>query len=254
MGFIGAWLVALKYDTLKGTPSAGDWALAAVGAILCFGLAVAMFRSLSEPPGSESRERVRQAEQDLEEALRGSASALHSTGQQPDGSPDARADRDLDQRQARLTLSELWVVTHRRLDHYHGIALGQAKQSFLSAQVAMGLGFVLLLGFVTIALNASTVAGSVVAGGLGTVAAVLAGYVSRTFIRSQEAAAGHLRAYFDQPLEFSRYLAAERLVTDAGLSEERRAEILSVLIQAMISGPPDPTPDETDVRQSDSRR
>ncbi|MFG3369578.1 hypothetical protein ACIPWY_31425 [Streptomyces sp. NPDC090032] len=74
------------------------------------------------------------------------------------------------------------------------------------------------------ALRASTTAGSVVAGGLGAVAAGLSGYVSRTFVRSQEASAGHLRAYFDQPLEFSRYLAAERLVADSNLSDEQRAE------------------------------
>ncbi|MFJ7301656.1 hypothetical protein [Streptomyces sp. NPDC099088] len=147
-----------------------------------------------------------------------------------------RAGEDLDHLQARLTLSELWAVTHRRLDHYHGIALAQAKQSFLNAQIAMGLGFALLIGFVIVSLKASTVAGSVVAGGLGAVSAALAGYVSRTFIRSQEAAAGHLRAYFDQPLEFSRYLAAERLLADAGLSEEHRAEALTNLIQAMITG------------------
>lgn len=32
------------------------------------------------------------------------------------------------------------------------------------------------------------------------------------FARSQEAAATHLRPYVDQPLEFSEYPAAERLV------------------------------------------
>ncbi|MFF4144678.1 hypothetical protein ACFY0A_25535 [Streptomyces sp. NPDC001698] len=139
--------------------------------------------------------------------------------------------------QATLTLLQLWKVTHRRLDHYHGIALGQAKQSFRNAQIVMGFGFALLISFVVIALNASTAAGSIVAGGLGTVAAALAGYVSRTFVKSQEAAAGHLRAYFDQPLEISRYLAAERLLADAGLSEEKRAEILGTLVQAMVVGP-----------------
>ncbi|MFG2281186.1 hypothetical protein ACGFNQ_21135 [Streptomyces asoensis] len=128
-------------------------------------------------------------------------------------------------------------MTHRRLDHYHGIALRQARQSFRNAQISMALGFVLIVAFTVIALNASTTAGSVVAGGLGIASAALAGYVSRTFIRSQETAAGHLRAYFDQPLEFSRYLAAERLMADADLSEERRAEVVSLLVQAMITGP-----------------
>jgi hypothetical protein len=51
----------------------------------------------------------------------------------------------------------------------------------------------------------------------------------------QEAAAAHLHAYFDQPLEFSRFLAAERLIADAGLSAETQAEILGSLARAMVT-------------------
>lgn len=191
---------------------------------------------------------MREAERGLEDALRIVVvdSVNHGTIQtgseddspEPAAWPERRAQEDT---QARLTLPELWAVTHRRLDHYHGIALGQARRSFLNAQIAMGLGFTLLIAFVVVAFNASTTAGTVVAGGLGAVSAALSGYVSRTFIRSQEAAAGHLRAYFDQPLEFSRYLAAERLMADVGLSEDKRAEVLSLLVQAMITGPASPT-------------
>ncbi|MEV6436803.1 hypothetical protein ACIOKA_20505 [Streptomyces anulatus] len=65
-------------------------------------------------------------------------------------------------------------------------------------------GFVLLILFAGIAVRASTTAMAIVAGGLGAVSAALAGYVAKTFIRSQEAAAMHLRSYFDQPLELSR--------------------------------------------------
>ncbi len=212
---------------------------------------------------SEGRERVREAEHDLEQALRlptGEAMVVHGDvyiSSPPGSTADARQDGDepplpgvdvggARQDRVRLTLSELWTVTHRRLDLYHDIALGQASRSFRNAQIAMILGFALLVGFVIIALQSSTTAGAVVAGGLGAVAAALAGYVSRTFVRSQEAAASHLRAYFDQPLEFSRYLAAERLVADANLSDEQRAEIVSALARTMISGPPtsnEPGPD-----------
>jgi hypothetical protein len=204
---------------------------------------------------AEGRERVRAAERDLEAALRVTRS--------PDGSlavtdanvvvtedtvttdvvtTDVRVAQD-DQRfsSSRLTLPELWAVTHTRLDLYHDIATGQARQSFRNAQAAMLVGFTLLIVFVVVALNASTTAGSVVAGGLGAVAAALAGYVSRTFVKSQETAAAHLRAYFDQPLEFSRYLAAERLVAEADLTREERAEVLTALVQAMVT-PPAPNP------------
>ncbi|MEU6392546.1 ATP-binding protein [Streptomyces sp. NPDC046939] len=172
---------------------------------------------------SRTRERVRQAEVDLEEGLR-TRDAVEAQ----------------DEEQARLTLSDLWTVTHRRLDHYHGIALGQAEKSFRNAQAAMVIGFLLLIGFAVTGFFVGTTAGAIVAGSLGTVSAALSGYVSRTFVKSQETAAGHLRAYFDQPLEFSRYLAAERLITDARLESDQRAQILSSLVQTMIVGPTAP--------------
>ncbi|WP_328681738.1 hypothetical protein [Streptomyces sp. NBC_00343] len=254
---IVAYLGALTSAIVKpGGLNTADWYFGtSIGVCVLF--AVWMVIRAGDTTQAESRARVREAEEGLEAALRGSAPtnvvavddrAIDASGADSSSSPSV--DGEQHARQARLTLPELWTVTHRRLDHYHGIALGQAKQSFLNAQIAMGLGFALLVGFVIVALNASTVAGSVVAGGLGAVSAALAGYVSRTFIRSQEAAAGHLRAYFDQPLEFSRYLAAERLMADAGLTEEHRAEVLSLLVQRMIIGPADPSPASTTEEQA----
>ncbi|MER7774966.1 hypothetical protein ABTZ21_08135 [Streptomyces sp. NPDC096191] len=81
------------------------------------------------------------------------------------------------------------------------------------------------------------------AGGLGAVSAALAGYVSRTFVVSQTASAAHLRAYFDQPLEFARCLAAERIIVDGGWDQAQRAEVLTSLVQAMVAPPAstDPT-------------
>jgi len=56
------------------------------------------------------------------------------------------------------------------------------------------------------------------------------------FVRSQETAAKHLRSYFDQPTEFSRYLAAERLLNDIGqLSVEQRATITADVLRGIFS-------------------
>ncbi|MER6979866.1 hypothetical protein [Streptomyces carpinensis] len=132
-------------------------------------------------------------------------------------------------------------MTHTRLEHYHETALGQAQQSFRSAQRAMWIGFVLLAAFVVPAVRASTTAGSIVAGGLGAVSAALAGYVSRTFVKSQEAAASHFRASFDQPLAFSRILAAERwLLQDSGMDQAKRSEVLGALVLAKAADPEAP--------------
>ncbi|MFI7890923.1 hypothetical protein ACIFUY_06620 [Streptomyces sp. CACIS-1.16CA] len=191
----------------------------------------------------ESRQRLTQAEFALADALRGTqAIEAGEPAPQPDEDSNPVAE-EASRRRRLLGLPELWEATHARLDLYHQIATGQAKTSFRNAQAAMGAGFLLLVLFACIALWASTTAVAIVAGGLGAVSAALAGYVAKTFIRSQEAAATHLRSYFDQPLELSRYLAAERLVADGDLTQEQRGEILSALVQAMVAGPqPPPVP------------
>ncbi|MER6494695.1 TRADD-N-associated membrane domain-containing protein [Streptomyces griseorubiginosus] len=192
---------------------------------------------------TESRQRVRAAERDLEAALRGAQDPEiagriedHADETAPTGVGALVANERM-LPAPRLTLPELWTLTHSRLDLYHDIATGQARRSFRNAQVAMFAGFILLVVFVAVALKASTTAGSIVAGGLGAVSAALAGFVSRTFVKSQETSAAHLRAYFDQPLEFSRYLAAERLVADSALTAEQRAEVLMAMVQTIVAPP-----------------
>ncbi|MFD9503918.1 hypothetical protein [Streptomyces sp. NPDC060035] len=194
------------------------------GSLFFFGLA-RFFSGMPQRP-EESVTRVQVAEEQLEASL---AQRTVTPG---------TSERD----RSHLALASLWTVTHARLHQYHGIALGQAKKSFRNAQAAMLIGFALLVGFTVLALKADSTATSAAAAVLGSVSAALAGFVSRTFIRSQESAAAHLQRYFDQPLEFSRYLAAERLIVDSELTSEQRAEVLTVLVQAMISGPPPDQP------------
>lgn len=223
--------------------SASDWAAILVSVLTVMGVTsilAATFNSGREAETiTNSRARVRAAERDLEAALRVAQSEHRQRERLGEEAGDERPSQPSGATSgvARLTLPELWTVTHSRLDLYHDIATGQAQRSFRNAQAAMVCGFILLIVFVAVALNASTTAGSVVAGGLGAVSAALAGFVSRTFVKSQETAAAHLRAYFDQPLEFSRYLAVERLVADAGLTSEQRAEVLTAVVQAMVTPP-----------------
>jgi len=141
----------------------------------------------------------------------------------------------------KLALSSLWEVTHSRLDLYHQIATKQARQSFLMAEAATGIGFALLIAFAVLATQNKSTAGAITTGALGAVSAGLAGYIGRTFIRSQETAAERLRAYFDQPLDFSKYLAAERLLASAGyLDSSQRETILTQIIGAVVSTRPIP--------------
>ncbi|MFC7218193.1 hypothetical protein ACFQLX_08435 [Streptomyces polyrhachis] len=199
---------------------AAQWILDQAGWILLAAVVVLALRawmddSYSDSPViEEGRERVRVAQRNLENVLEGEDRAL--------------------------ALGRLWHLTHERLSLYHDIATGQARKSFMSAQRAMTAGFVLLVVFVVAAALADSVAVAAVAGGLGAVAAALAAFVSKTFVKSQETAAEHLRAYFNQPLEFSRYLAAERLLNDPRLSDEKRAEVIGTIAEIIANGPQGP--------------
>ncbi|MGA5893925.1 TRADD-N-associated membrane domain-containing protein [Streptomyces venetus] len=180
------------------------------------------------------RERVREAERGVEGAL---AARSGTAVEAPEGHPEPREEREAQHDRRDLALARLWSLTHRRLDLYHEIATNQARRSFVSAQISMGVGFALLVLFVVLALNVSNATGAIVTGGLGAVSAALAGFISKTFVKSQQSAADHLKAYFDQPLEFSRYLAAERLLADTGLPDDKRAEVVAMLVQTIAAGP-----------------
>ncbi|WP_254666773.1 hypothetical protein [Streptomyces sp. WMMB 714] len=258
---MGTWLGLVRpgYDPSPDFAAVLGALTGCAGAVMSASLFYGAHRRERETARA-SQQRLAEAEQALEEALRGARHqviveaggnlVIHDQatgGVRGEGQADSSdtADRGLSSTapSTRLALPELWATTHARLDHYHSIATGQAHRSFRNAQVASGLGFVLLVAFVFVALNASTTAGSIVIGGLGAVSAALAGFVSRTFVRSQEASAAHLRSYFDQPLEMSRFLAAERLIADTELDETQRADVLAALVQSMVGGPHQPPQD-----------
>jgi hypothetical protein len=132
-----------------------------------------------------------------------------------------------------LELRALWDVTNKRLELYHRIATSQARTSFYSAQAAMTIGFASLTVFAVLTANAHTAAHSIVTGTLGAGSAAFAGYISRTFVRSQEASAAHLRAYFAQPMQLLRYLAAERLLE--GMDPARHATVAADLARAIVA-------------------
>jgi hypothetical protein len=240
------------------------------GAIVSFGILVGIVSWLrrnarAQFDEAQARQRVRRAEEDVAGALRNSAatttvtiSGIHgsavslspqnyehvpadqtpSVGEEVPVAEEVSVDEQVSvkRRDDGLTLAALWELTHGRLDLYHQIVTRQARNSFGAAQVAMAIGFVLLVVFAVLAAEAKTTTAAIGAGGLGAVGAAFAAYIGKTFIRSQESAASHLRAYFDQPLELSRYLAAERLLADAkDLTPEQRAAIVSSLVQSIAT-------------------
>jgi hypothetical protein len=149
-----------------------------------------------------------------------------------------RATKKIEAEEARLAtqdvipLPQLWAVTQKRLDFYHGIATVQARVSFRYAQAARVAGFLTVILATIFAATAATTTASVVIAVLGGVGAALSAYIGNTFVRTQESAAGHLKSYFLQPLEFSKYLAAERLMRFS--SESNRDAIIAPMVLAML--------------------
>ncbi|MBC3843592.1 hypothetical protein GXW82_35455 [Streptacidiphilus sp. 4-A2] len=135
-----------------------------------------------------------------------------------------------------VSFHTLWVATQRRLDYYHKIATSQAEKSFLYGQIAAGAGFLILVTSAVVAAFARTNTASVVIGATGITASGIGAYMGSTFLKIQERASQQLGAYFAQPLEFSKFLAAERLLQS--LDQEGKNAAVRDIISAISGAPP----------------
>jgi hypothetical protein len=82
---------------------------------------------------------------------------------------------------------------------------------------------------------ANSASASIVAGAAGVFGGALGGYMGTTFVRMQQDASTRLRAYFMQPLEFSRVLAAERLAET--LEGSARDAAVLAIIRSVTNAP-----------------
>jgi hypothetical protein len=137
-----------------------------------------------------------------------------------------------------IDLGSVWAETQRRLDYYHKIATSQAERSFFHVQLAAGAGFFILAASIVAASIAREFAVAVPIALIGAGGGALSAFLGSTFMRSQENSAAQLREYFNQPLEFSRILAAERLIESLP-EAERSPAVISVLaaLSTSLSGP-----------------
>jgi hypothetical protein len=145
------------------------------------------------------------------------------------------------QNEASPEFAALWRATQARLDYYHQIATSQSQQSFKYGQMAAVAGFAVVVVAAVAASFSSSTGAAIAAAITGVAGGGLGGYIGSTFMRSQESATRQLRAYFDQPLELSRMLAAERLLDR--LDEAHRQDSLQEIIRAVLTADRDPTID-----------
>jgi hypothetical protein len=137
----------------------------------------------------------------------------------------------------------LWAATQKRLDYYHKIATTQAERSFMYGQIAAGAGFVVIIIAAFVAGFSRSTAAAIASGVTGVAGGGLGAYIGSTFMKSQDMASAQLRAYFSQPLEFSKYLAAERLLTFIDKSD--RTAAVNDMISSIMSMPSNQSSDKT---------
>lgn len=132
-----------------------------------------------------------------------------------------------------LELQKIWALNQERLDYYHNIAIAQSRQSFISSQIAMAVGFVLIISVGWMAAHATSIPGSIASGAVGVVGGGLSAYIGATYMKSQAVASAQLRLFFMHPVEFSRVIGAERLALN--LKDGQLAEAINNIISEMMN-------------------
>lgn len=217
--------VVVVWLLLSGKPDVFDFFLAGTLSILAMaGVVVTMWASEATRFRTAESQRISKRSQDADELLEQALAELR------------RVDAEARRQDEALVLARLWASVNSRLEKYHDDAQAQGRQAFGAAMTSMWIGFLVLVASGTAAVTASTTTGAIVVGSLGGVSAAVAGYIAKTFLRAHEETSRHLRGYFLQPVEMSRYLSAERVIAQSSLPAEAQTELMRVLVHSMVTG------------------
>jgi hypothetical protein len=199
-----------------------SWGLKSGGLLLLvFALVVSRWRWVQSFSEFCDRVSIENRLKELDSPNRGPRSNEHSKVVD-DGVPNAE--------KVAVNFESLWHETQERLSIYHKMATSQSAKSYRNSQGAIVAGFVVLISAVIFSSFTSSTGGAIAAGGIAAVGAALTGYLTRTFMRMHESSSRQLRSYFDQPLDLSRSLAAERLLSQIP-DEARRADAVVEIIR-----------------------
>jgi hypothetical protein len=131
-----------------------------------------------------------------------------------------------------LSLANLMALNLKQMGEYDAITKRQEKRTFLSTQLAIMVGFGMLVAGSCAATLINDVSAKIVVGTLTAVGSVLSGYIARTFIVSHRLAVNQLNRYYAHPLQMSHLLCAERLGRE--MSGEARNDVYDQIIQKLL--------------------
>jgi len=103
----------------------------------------------------------------------------------------------------------------------------------------MAAGFIVLVVGATLVITLKSVSDQIATGSLTPLGSVLAGYVTRTYLATYRETLQQLNYYFQQPLDTSYLLAAERVTEQLPKDSEshERAKQLEKIIDKLLSRP-----------------
>jgi TRADD-N domain-containing protein len=132
----------------------------------------------------------------------------------------------------KMALPSLVELNRIMLEQYHGIATDQATRSYRSSQRAMWLGFAAIVVAFFSALAVQQSDFRIAAAVLGLSGSGFAAFLSRTYLRVYEHSLEQLNRYFNQPLQNSYYLTAERLAD--GLNADAKNEAMREIVLNLL--------------------
>jgi hypothetical protein len=132
-------------------------------------------------------------------------------------------------------LQNLLLVNRTQLNLYQKIATGDAKAASRNSQVAMVIGFLMLVVGAALAIRAPNTTSKIVIGALASIGSILSGYIGQTFLKAQAQAMRQLNYYFRQPLVASYLLSAERIALKLQDDKSTEKALLDVIKNVLLA-------------------
>jgi hypothetical protein len=132
-----------------------------------------------------------------------------------------------------ISLPNLINLNRQQVTVYHDITTRQAQIAARNSQVAMSIGFLILVAGAIFAIRTNDDTSKLIVGALASIGSIMSGYIGRTFLTAQQRAMEQLYKYWKQPLSTSYLLNAERLAKEVSEVDSRDQMLIDVIAQIL---------------------
>lgn len=132
-----------------------------------------------------------------------------------------------------LELPQLFELNRRQLDEYQQITRKQQGSTFLLAQIASVVAFLVLVAGIVTALAAHDDVEKYLSGGLSALGTALSAFLAKTFFQAHQDANAQMNRYYLEPQRTGRLLAAERAISKIATADAK--PLLAEIVQSVLS-------------------